>query len=151
LRRVFDKTAEPVRKLLLKTSSSGKEVRNILNGVETEESSAEDLLLSIDEDVSEILSPSVSNRKTLAVLNDRTGFERHLVGIADKTNDSKEHKKGNILVITATIVKDDEEPMFQPSSVITSMTEKHDSNENLEPPAQKHTQAKETSFVEKLL
>ena len=119
--------------------------------MEKEESSAEDLLLSIDDDISEILTPSVSNRKTLTVLNDRSGFERHLVGISDKTNDSKEHKKGNILVITATIIKDDEKQIIQPSSVITSMEEKLDSTDNLEHSAQKQTQSMETSFVEKLL
>ena len=107
--------------------------------------------MSIDDDVSEILSPSLSNRKTLAVLNDRTGFERHLVGIADKKTDSKEHKKGNILVITATIIKDDEKPIIQPSSVSTSMAEKLYPRDDLGPSAQKQTQAAETSFVEKLL
>ena len=149
LRRVFDKTAEPVRQLLLKSSSSDKETENILRKMNKEESSAEDLLLSIDDDVSEILAPSVSNRKSLTVLNDRTGFERRLVGIADDTDDLKEHKKGNILVITATIIRDDEKPMIEPSSVSTSMTDKLDSSDKVETADYKQNQ--ETLFSEQLM
>ena len=78
------------------------------------------------------ITPSVSNRKSLTVLNDRTSFERQLVGINDGSGTKEKPKKGSILVITATIVKEDEKTMIEPESINAKIMEKVDSRQTVE-------------------
>ena len=89
--------------------------------------------MTTDIPASKNITPSVSNRKSLTVLNDRTSFERQLVGINDDGSKKKEKpKKGSILVITATIVKEDEKTMIEPESINAKIMEKLDSRRTLE-------------------
>ena len=67
--------------------------------MKNEEVPTEDIMLSLNDDISDILNPTVSNRESLSVLNNRANFERHLVGLRDNHNKKQEHKKNNILVV----------------------------------------------------
>ena len=151
LRRVFDRTAEPVRKLLVKSSPLRVDTGNILNNLNKETYSTNDILPLVEDDGSKFLTPSVSNRKSLTVLNDRMGFERQLVGIKDNLTNEKEPKKSNILVITATIVKENERTLIQPSSVSASMGEEFGAINELKNFSIKQEQNPSNSIVEHLL
>ena len=105
----------------------------------------------VEDEGSKFLTPSVSNRKSLTVLNDRTGFERQLVGIKDNLTNEKEPKKSNILVITATIVKENERTLIQPSSVSASMGEEFGAINELKNFSIKQEQNPSDSIVEHLL
>ena len=127
LKRVFDKTAEPVRKLFLTSAKSKNELDD------SESLKHDQLVMTTDILASKNITPSVSNRKSLTVLNDRTSFERQLVGINDDGSEKKEKpKKGSILVITATIVKKDEKTMIEPESINAKIMEKVDSRQTVE-------------------
>ena len=126
LRRVFDKTAEPVRKLFLTSSKSKNELDESKHLKDDEPAMTTDILISRN------ISPSVSNRKSLTVLNDRTSFERQLAGVNDGSEKKENQKKGSILVITATIVKEDEKTMIEPESVSAKIMTKLDSRQTLE-------------------
>ena len=126
LKRVFDKTAEPVRKLFLTSAKSKNELDDSENLKHDQPAMTTDILASKN------ITPSVSNRKSLTVLNDRTSFERQLVGINDSSEKKEKPKKGSILVITATIVKEDEKTMIEPESINAKIMEKVDSRQILE-------------------
>ena len=89
-------------------------------------------VMSTDILASKNITPSVSNRKSLTVLNDRTSFERQLAGVNDDFRKKETPKKGSILVITATIVKEDEKTMIEPESINAKIMEKVDSRQTLE-------------------
>ena len=93
----------------------------------------------------------MSNRKSLTVLNDRTNFERQLVGINEDSKKKENPKKGSILVITATIVKEDEKTMIEPESVNAKIMEKLDSRQTLENSFMNPDDNSEQSIVEELL
>ena len=126
LKRVFDKTAEPVRKLFLTSAKSKNELDDSENLKHDKPVMTTDILASKN------ITPSVSNRKSLAILNDRTSFERQLVGLNDDSGKKEKPKKGSILVITATIVKEDEKTMIEPESINAKIMEKVDSRQILE-------------------
>ena len=126
LRRVFDKTAAPVRDLLLKSPTPSKEP-NIINDMQKDYSSGDDIMLPIDNIYTDISNPNVSNRKSLQVLNERNDFERQLIGFTEDEGGSFAHKKNNILVITAKIIKDKERAMIEPTGFSATIEEQIDS------------------------
>ena len=148
---MFDQTAEPVRELLFKSTSSSAQAEDILEDMKNEEVPTEDILLSVDDDISDILSPSVSNRKSLSILNNREEFEKHLIGLNDNQTHEQQHKKNNILVITATIVKDDAKTRIKPSSITASIVKELDASRTLVESVDKEGQNTKTSIVDRLL
>ena len=105
---------------------------------------------TMDDLISKNISPSVSNRKSLKVLNDRTNFERQLVGLQNGSAKIEKPKKGSILVITATIVKEDEKTMIEPESVNAKIMEKLDSKQTSETSSDADENS-DTSFVDEIL
>ena len=90
-------------------------------------SSGDDIMLPIDNIYTDISNPNVSNRKSLQVLNERTDFERQLLGFTEDEGGSFDHKKNNILVITAKIIKDKERAMIEPTGFSATIEEQIDS------------------------
>ena len=148
---MFDQTAEPVRELLLKTTSSLTQEESILEDMKNEEGPTEDIMLSVNDDISDILNPTVSNRESLSVLNNRANFEKHLVGLKDNQNKKQEQKKNNILVITATIVKDDAKTMIGSSNVTAAIIKELDASSILAESAHKQDRNRNISIVDQLL
>ena len=105
LRRVFEKTAEPVRELLHQTQLS-TEGENIFNDIDDEEMPGEDYVNFYDSDALEVQSPSVEDRDNLSILNNREEFERALTGVGVNGSEKREEKSNSVLVITANIATD---------------------------------------------
>ena len=155
LRRVFDQTAMPVRELLLKTALSSVKEENILEDMKNEERPTDDALLSIDDDLSDILNPSVSNRESLSILNkreffDNLDFERERVSVKHNQTNQQKQKENNVLVITAAIIKDDAKTVIEPSSVSASIIKESHNSSSSKFDSKQGTLAKK-SIVDQLL
>ena len=90
-------------------------------------SSGDEIMLPIDNIYTDISTPNVSNRKYLQVLNERTDFERQLLGFTEDEGGFVDNKKNNILVITAKIIKDKERAMIEPTGFSATIEEQIDS------------------------
>ena len=95
--------------------------------MQTDYSSGDDIMLPINNIYTDISNRNVSNRKSLQILNERTDFERKLLGLTEDEGGSIDHKKNNILVITAKIIKDKERAMIEPTGFSATIEEQIDS------------------------
>ena len=99
----------------------------MIDDMQNDYSSGDDIMLPIDNIYTDISNPNVSNRKSLQILNERTDFERQLLGFTEDEGGFVDHKKNNILVITAKIIKDKERAMIEPTGFSATIEEQIDS------------------------
>ena len=99
----------------------------MIDDMQNDYSSGDEIMLPIDNIYTDISTPNVSNRKYLQVLNERTDFERQLLGFTEDEGAIVAHKNNNILVITAKIIKDKERAMIEPTGFSATIEEQIDS------------------------